>query len=100
MAGYFQSVNGSGCHYIARLLAASGAVDANFAPVFEAAPASLAMQADGKIIVGGGFTSVAVGDTVRNGVARLNADGSKDTTFDIGAGPFTGSCRLQLRLPG
>ncbi|MFM7750861.1 MAG: delta-60 repeat domain-containing protein, partial [Opitutaceae bacterium] len=36
-------------------------------------------QADGKIVVGGSFTSVA--GLTRNYVARLNADGTVDTTY-------------------
>src|SRR5262249_13756011 len=37
------------------------------------------VQPDGKIVIGGEFTSVG-GATVRGG-ARLNADGSRDTSF-------------------
>jgi hypothetical protein len=40
---------------------------------------TLALQADGKILFGGGFTSFA-GQT-RNNLGRLNADGSIDTAF-------------------
>lgn len=40
-------------------------------------------QPDGKILIGGAFTSVQ--GTSRIGIARLNADGSLDTTF---AAPF------------
>src|SRR5262249_50392278 len=40
---------------------------------------SLALQADGKILVGGSFTTLA-GQT-RNNLGRLNADGSLDNTF-------------------
>ena len=41
---------------------------------------AIAMQADGKILIGGGFT--AVDDVPRAGLARLNSDGSLDTSFD------------------
>jgi uncharacterized delta-60 repeat protein len=40
---------------------------------------ALAVQADGKILVGGGF--VGVNGVPRSDVARLNADGTLDTTF-------------------
>jgi uncharacterized delta-60 repeat protein/uncharacterized repeat protein (TIGR01451 family) len=44
----------------------------------------VAVQQDGKILMVGDFTTVAgIG---RNGIARLNADGSLDTSFDPGAG--------------
>ena len=42
-------------------------------------PTSLAPQADGKMIIVGNFSSV--GSMTRNGVARLNTDGSVDETF-------------------
>jgi uncharacterized delta-60 repeat protein len=44
---------------------------------------SLAVQADGKILVGGGFA--AVGAQGRNRIARLNADGALDPNFNPGA---------------
>ncbi|MDB6031489.1 MAG: Ig family protein [Verrucomicrobiales bacterium] len=47
------------------------------------------LQPDGKVVVGGWFTSI--GETPRINVARLNADGSTDRSFDAGnlAGPDT-----------
>lgn len=55
---------------------------------------SIAVQGDGKILIGGGFTNCGctivdgklVGGTPRNRIARLNEDGSLDTTFDPGTG--------------
>jgi uncharacterized delta-60 repeat protein len=46
---------------------------------------TLARQPDGKILVGGKFTSIR--GVARNFIARLNADGSLDTSFDPGTGP-------------
>jgi len=37
------------------------------------------VQSDGKILVGGGFTTI--GNTTRARIARLNSDGSLDSTF-------------------
>ncbi len=48
---------------------------------------AMAVQPDGKILIGGYFTSV--GGQTRNGIARLNADGSLDITFDPGSGVET-----------
>ncbi len=45
---------------------------------------SIVVQGDGKFIVGGAFTSF--NGTTRNRIARLNADGSLDATFDPGTG--------------
>ncbi len=48
---------------------------------------SVAVQTDGKIVIGGSFT--AVNGVTSNRIARLNADGSVDTAFsaNLGAGP-------------
>ncbi|MGA8277515.1 MAG: delta-60 repeat domain-containing protein [Rhodanobacteraceae bacterium] len=50
-----------------------------FNPVPGANPIAVAVQADGKILLGGDFSDI--GGTVRGGVARLNVDGSIDTSF-------------------
>jgi uncharacterized delta-60 repeat protein len=42
------------------------------------------MQADGKILIGGNFTTL--GGQARNNIGRLNPDGSLDMTFNPGAG--------------
>ncbi len=57
-----------------------GAVDPAFAPVVTSAVNTIAVQADGKILLGGEFTSV--GGETRNRIARLNADGTLDTAFN------------------
>ena len=49
---------------------------------------AMAVQADGKILVGGAFTTLGgggTGTTPRNYIGRLNADGTLDTSFDPGA---------------
>jgi uncharacterized delta-60 repeat protein len=56
---------------------------------------TLAIQEDGKIIVGGNFTSYnGVG---ANRIIRLNSDGSRDTSFNIGTG-FSGIDRSVYKL--
>lgn len=56
---------------------------------------SMALQNDSKIIIGGGFTNF--NGTDRNRVARLNNDGSLDTSFDPGTGAnnLVNSVRVQ-----
>jgi len=54
-------------------------VNDGFDPEANALVAAMAVQADGKIVVGGAFTMI--GGQNRNYIARLNADGSLDTTF-------------------
>jgi uncharacterized delta-60 repeat protein len=44
-----------------------------------------ALQADGKLLVVGQFTNY--NGSARNGIVRLNADGSVDSSFDAGPGP-------------
>jgi uncharacterized delta-60 repeat protein len=58
--------------------ASAQTIDA-FDPLPEGAPKGLAIQPDGKILIGGSFLNVA--GTTRRGVARLDADGSVDTSF-------------------
>jgi uncharacterized delta-60 repeat protein/uncharacterized repeat protein (TIGR01451 family) len=85
VGGEFTSVNGTNRNYVARL-GTNGVLDATFdtsngpnGPVF-----ALAVQLDGRVVIGGEFT--AVGGVPRNHIARLNADGSLDMTFDPAAG--------------
>ncbi|MBX2927528.1 MAG: T9SS type A sorting domain-containing protein [Saprospiraceae bacterium] len=85
IGGFFNSYNGTGRNRIARLNA-DGSLDTGFNPGTGANDwvQSLALQPDGKILIGGGFTSY--NGTGRNRVARLNADGSLDTGFNPGTG--------------
>jgi uncharacterized delta-60 repeat protein len=71
---------------VVRLNAADGASDPAFVPGAgpNGAVRAMAVQADGKILIGGGFTEVD--GVARNRIARLNADGSLDGTFDPGTG--------------
>jgi len=64
-----------------------GTVDGSFnsAAGTDAAINSIVTQTDGKVLVGGYFT--LVNGTPRNFVARLNSNGTLDTTFDPGSGP-------------
>jgi hypothetical protein len=51
------------------------------------------VQSDGKIIIGGSFTTV--GGTARNRVARLNSNGTLDTDFDPNANGSVYSVAVQ-----
>ncbi|MGD0745177.1 MAG: immunoglobulin domain-containing protein [Verrucomicrobiota bacterium] len=59
-------------------------MDPAFNPGADAVVECLALQADGKILVGGFFSTLA--GQARNSLGRLNADGSVDTSFNPGAG--------------
>ena len=73
---------------IARLHA-DGALDTGFDPSANANVSTFAIQTDGKIIIGGEFTSLqpngAVVSTLRNRIARLNTSGTLDSGFDPNA---------------
>src|SRR5580765_2825957 len=50
-----------------------------FKPSVNSTIESIAVQADGKVLIGGSFT--LVGGLSRTNIARINADGSVDTNF-------------------
>jgi uncharacterized delta-60 repeat protein len=85
VGGGFSSIGGYARLRLARLNS-DGAVDDTFVPVDITGGVvyALAVQPDGKLVIGGSFTSV--GGTNRLGVARLNDDGSLDPAFDAGVG--------------
>jgi len=70
---------------------ADGTLDASFDPRAYGYPPllpgvySLALQTDGKILLGGTFTSLC--GQARNFIGRLNADGTLDTSFNPAPGP-------------
>jgi uncharacterized delta-60 repeat protein len=56
----------------------------NIGTGFNNAVTALAIDSNGKILVGGNFTTFT--GVSQNRLVRLNTDGSKDTSFDIGTG--------------
>jgi uncharacterized delta-60 repeat protein len=86
VAGRFTSFNGFTHNCICRLNA-NGSVDQTFGlgNGINNAALALALQSDGRIIVGGQFSQIDV--TQRFNLARLNTDGSVDVSFDPGSGP-------------
>ena len=57
-----------------------GVLDTGFDPNANNEIYAIAIQSDGKIVVGGLFTTV--GGTTRNRIVRVNSDGTLDTGFD------------------
>jgi uncharacterized delta-60 repeat protein len=88
IGGDFQLVNGAPRSNFARLNA-DGSLDStyNTGSGANGTILALATQADGKIIIGGSFT-IYNGAAV-NRVARLNTNGSLDTTFNFTRTPFS-----------
>jgi uncharacterized delta-60 repeat protein len=85
IGGSFNSYNGVSKGNIIRLNT-DGSIDTSFniGLGFDQLVSSMALQSDGKIIVGGGFTSYQ--GITENRIIRLNSDGSKDTSFNSGTG--------------
>lgn len=85
MIGYFSAVGSASRSGIARLQS-DGLADAAFNTGAGANSTvyGLARQPDGKVLVVGDFTTM--NGVARNKVARLNVDGTLDTTFNPGSG--------------
>src|SRR5205807_6655134 len=92
IGGQFNLIGDSTRIFIARLNS-DGSLDNLFQPTIawtSQTDGVLAVQTevDGKVYVGGEFT--IVGGVSRINLARLNADGSLDTSFNIGSGSSGG----------
>lgn len=94
VGGSFASYNGVSRNNIARLNA-DGSLDSIFDPLngFNYDVRSVEVQSDGKIIIGGVFTSFD--GFSRSGIARLTSSGSLDTSFNPFIG-FDGSVQSTL----
>lgn len=99
VSGGFQNINGVPRQCVAILLA-DGTVDPSFDPgegpdntVWRAIPLP-----NGKVLIGGAFTTVSGATAVR--VARLNADGTLDPTFNVGTGPTVNISDMVLQPDG
>lgn len=86
VSGMVSNFNGTICNKILRLNP-NGSADNTFiiGAGANGVIRSTSIQDDGKIIIGGTFTSF--NGTLINRIARLNANGSIDLTFNIGNGP-------------
>lgn len=99
IGGSFTSFNGTNINRIVRLNT-DGTIDSSFSvgtglnfPVL-----TMVLQPDGKLLIGGNFTTYN-GSTV-NRIARLNANGTLDTNFNIGTGLNSGPLGMTLQASG
>ncbi len=87
IAGNFTTVLGVARKYIARLNV-DGTLDTSFDPRPDGAVNCVGVQADGKIVLGGSFSSITYSGgnstVARSNLARLNANGTVDMSFDPG----------------
>lgn len=95
VGGNFTNFNGLTQSSLVRLNT-NGTKDTTFSigTGFDGMVMSLAIQPNGKIIVGGYFSSY--NGVAQNSLIRLNADGTKDTTFNVGTG-FTPAASVGVR---
>ena len=92
VGGNFTTLGGGGTgtstrNFIGRLNS-NGTIDTNFNPGADSTVTTLALQGDGKILLGGDFSTLGggnTGTTARNYIGRLNPDGTVDTAFNPGA---------------
>ena len=97
VGGRFTTINGVPAGHVARLNP-DGSLDSEFnaGTGVDGSVRSFAAQHSGKILIGGTFASVQ--GVPRNRVARLDANGAVDTSFDPGEGAVDGDLwRLALQ---
>ncbi|MGI8604629.1 MAG: choice-of-anchor A family protein [Verrucomicrobiales bacterium] len=98
VGGSFSTWNGQPSGNRLVLLSSVGARDTAFNAGISNGPGDLVnwldLESSGKIIVGGKFSAP------RNGIARLNSNGTNDTAFDPGSGVGTSAVNDGVLLPG
>ncbi|MBL7899824.1 MAG: hypothetical protein JNJ99_14890, partial [Crocinitomicaceae bacterium] len=103
--GYFNSYNGVPRSNITRINT-DGTIDSSFDPgsgfetigFFGSYVSSIEIQTDNKIIIGGFFHTYQ--GIPRNCIARLNPDGSLDTSFDPGTGFLNAVTSVEVQADG
>ncbi len=98
VAGNFQNIDGVPRGRFARLNS-DGTIDSTFEPASGGANNhvhSLALQEDGKIFIGGMFTTIATasGPIVRTYLAQLDSSGHLDMSFDVNIVPWSVGGRI------
>ncbi len=99
VGGLFTTYNGVLRHHIARVNS-NGSLDTSFTPGTGAdgEVMTMALQPDGKIIIAGAFANY--NGTPRGHIARLNSNGTLDTTFAAGTGADNTVFKIALQPDG
>ena len=106
ITGNFTQYNGAAASRIARINT-DGTLDTSFNvgtglpdPALNVLVQSIVVQPDGKILIGGGFATYNGVPASR--IARLNTDGTLDTSFNtsIGTGPNNSVMKIALQTDG
>jgi uncharacterized delta-60 repeat protein len=105
VGGYFDEYSGTSVGNSLIRLESDGSIDTSFdvgTGFFDSfglgTITSIQIQSDGKILVGGSFSSYS--GVTRNRIIRLNTDGSVDTSFVVGTGFNTTVETIQLQPDG
>lgn len=102
VGGNFTSYSGSTSNNLVRINT-DGTRDATFniGTGFSGTIGALALQSDGKVVVGGSFTSFnGTSGTNRTRLIRVNTDGTFDSTFASGAGPSGAPTSIRVQSDG
>jgi uncharacterized delta-60 repeat protein len=100
ISGIFTSYNGEGRNRIARLHS-NGALDTSFnvgTGVSGFSVSTNSIQSDGKVVIGGQFTSYSGED--RNNIARLHSNGVLDSDFNVGIGTVLNVLTTTIQMDG
>ena len=100
LGGDFLNFDGTGARGLVRLNAdgtPAAALSLPFNTGFQARVYSIIPEAGGKILVGGSFYIAWTGSGFRSGVARLNSDGTRDSSFDPDAGAHASGSTSSIR---
>ena len=89
-------------HRIGRILS-NGNVDAGYDPGADGDVLAIALQTDGRVVVGGSFSTIGGGGTgtaLRRRIARLEANGAVDMVFDPGTEMGSSVATLKIQSDG
>ena len=96
VGGFFTHIGGQMRNGVARLDPATGFPDSFDPSGALAAIFTLAVQADGKVLIGGQFSGAnSMGGQPRNNIARVDAAGVADDSFDPNANSIVNAITLQ-----
>jgi uncharacterized delta-60 repeat protein len=99
IGGNFSTLHGTNVSYGVARLHADGTLDSSFNPgTGTSLILSVALQPDGKVLIGGNFTTFS--GTPRNRIARLNSNGSVDGSFNPGTGASESVRTVALQSDG
>jgi uncharacterized delta-60 repeat protein len=98
VGGNFTNIAGEARERFTRLTA-DGETDTSFANIkVNGTIYAIVIQVDGKILIGGDFNQILIGTSnlyIREGIARLNPNGTMDTSFNPGAKPAVRALAVQ-----